>query len=295
MVDAHEFFNGDVIFAGNFPEAVTGFDGVEFFWLRRRGGFCWDDGWGDGLGGGKLGEEAAEGELVVVGFGEGFSGEGEEEGGGALSEGIGAWGGEEFFREGGEDGGFIGIEVEEGEDLGIVEVFGDEIGIGIEEDFGGEFGVVLEGVEEEEASTVGCEVELCALPLIEIGEGFPLAFRDEVDDLFAGDVDAGFCQECVNGVVFGREVESIEKGGIAWNGGAFQFVEKALAGEGPLFCFGILEDGLELVIGKAGENRDIDRLLSLVIGKGNAPLLQGEAAEGFIEIEMVKGDKTGEP
>ena len=171
-----------------------------------------------------------EGELVVVGFGERFSGKGEEEGGGALSEGIGAWGGEEFFREGGEDGGFIGIEVEEGEDLGIVEVFGDEIGIGIEEDFGGEFGVVLEGIEEEEASTVGCEVELCALSLIEVGEGFPLAFRDEVDDLFAGDVYAGFCEEGVNGVVFGSrgrryregrdrgewESVSIRRKGLGW-------------------------------------------------------------------------------
>ena len=213
MIHAHDFFDADFVFAGDFPKAVARLHGVELFlglgcdWLGW--GLDLGNGWLGRFGGDELWQETAEGGVVLVGLGEGLGGEGIEEGGGALADGVGAGGGEELFGEVFE--GFIGVEVEEGEDLGVVEAFGDEIEIGLEEDFGGDFGVMGEGVEEEEASAVGGEVEGESLLLGEGREGFPLPFADELDDLFAGNRDVCLGQEGGDGVVFGREIESIEE------------------------------------------------------------------------------------
>lgn len=216
VIHAHDFFDADFVFAGDFPKAVARLHGVELFLGLRGDWFGWGhrerglgNGWLGGFGSDEVREEAAEGGVVLVGLGEGLCGEGVEEGGGAFADGVGTGGGEELFGEVFE--GFIGVEIEEGEDLGVVEALGDEVEIGLEEDFGGDFGMMREGVEEEEASAVGSEIEGKALLLGEGREGFPLPFADELDDLFAGNRDVCLGQEGGDGVVFGREIESIEE------------------------------------------------------------------------------------
>ena len=103
-----------------------------------------------------------------------------------------------------------------------------------------------------------------------------------------------FVRRVLGGVEFGGEDEGVEQGGIAWGEGSFDFVEESLAGKGPFFCFGVVENGVELGVGKAGENGDVDGLLSVVVGEGEGSFLEGQAAEGFIEIKMVEGDETRE-
>lgn len=67
-----------------------------------------------------------------------------------------------------------------------------------------------------------------------------------------------------------------------------------MAGEGPFFSFGILYDGLELIVGKAWENGDFDGFLAVVVGEGESPFLEGKAAESFIEVEVMEGGEAGE-
>lgn len=93
---------------------------------------------------------------------------------------------------------------------------------------------------------------------------------------------------------FAGEVKGVEKGGIAGMGRSLELIEEALAGQRKLFCFGILDYRLKLIIGKAGENGNVEGLLPFLIGEGDHSLLQREAAESFVEIEVVKGRKTGQ-
>ena len=89
-----------MVLAGDFPEVVAGLDGVEFFLgFFGRGSRCGGLEGGSGLEDEGLGEEALGCGGVVVGFGEGFAGEGVEAGGGSPVDCVGAWGGEEFFGE----------------------------------------------------------------------------------------------------------------------------------------------------------------------------------------------------
>ena len=65
-----------------------------------------------------------------------------------------------------------------------------------------------------------------------------------------------------------------------------------MIGEGPLFGFGVMEDGIELGIGEAGIDGEVNLLIAVV--EDDLSFLKRKAAEGPFEVEMVKGDETGE-
>ncbi len=158
VVGAHEFGYCDVVLVGDLPEAVTGLDDVDAFAGFGGGGF----GLGCGFGGGCGEEEAVQGGLVVVGFGEELAGEGVEDVGRFLPDGVGAGRGEEFFGEEVELGG-LGVEqVEEGEDAAIVEAFEEEFAVVVEEELSGRGGVVFEVAEEQGAAVIEGEVDRLA-------------------------------------------------------------------------------------------------------------------------------------
>ncbi len=50
-------------------------------------------------------------------------------------------------------------------------------------------------------------------------------------------------------MVLGGDGEGVDQRGVAGLGCAFELVEEALGGEGPFFCFRVLLDGVEVLVG----------------------------------------------
>jgi len=113
VIEPHDCFDADMIFACDFPKTITGFDRVKFFFGfdgKRWVGFCGSDHF-DGFRG-KLREEALQSDLMIIGFRKGLACKSKKNGGGTFSDSIGAWGCEEFFSEVFNSGIIVRIKIE---------------------------------------------------------------------------------------------------------------------------------------------------------------------------------------